>query len=48
MYWGRGKVYTGFWWENLKESDHLEDPGTDGTVTLRWTFKKWVEGHGMD
>jgi len=29
--WGRGvKVYTGFWWGNLRERDHLEDPGVDG------------------
>jgi hypothetical protein len=28
---GRGvKVYTGFWWGNLRERDHLEDPGVDG------------------
>jgi hypothetical protein len=22
-------VYTGFWWGNLRERDHLEDPGVD-------------------
>jgi len=27
---GRGEVYTGFWWGNLKERDHLEDQGVDG------------------
>jgi hypothetical protein len=47
MYSERGKVYTGFWWGNLKECDHLEDPGTDGRVIFTWTFKKWVEGHGL-
>jgi hypothetical protein len=26
---GRGKVHTGFWWGNLREADHLEDPGID-------------------
>jgi len=24
---GRGEVHTGFWWGNLSERDHLEDPG---------------------
>jgi hypothetical protein len=27
---GRGEVHTGFWWENLKERDHLEDLGMMG------------------
>jgi hypothetical protein len=28
--YGRGEVYTGFWQKNLRESDHLKDPGVDG------------------
>jgi hypothetical protein len=35
MYGGRGKVYTGFWWGNLWERDHLGDPGIDGRIILR-------------
>jgi len=31
---GRGEVNTGFWWGNLRERDHLEDPELDGGITL--------------
>jgi len=30
-----GEVYTGFWWENLKERDHLQDPSVDERIILR-------------
>jgi hypothetical protein len=40
---GRGEAYTGFWWGNLRERDHLEDPDTDGRI-LRWIFRKWDVG----
>ena len=29
-----------FWWGNLRERDHLEDPGIDGRIILRWIFRK--------
>ena len=35
----KGEVYTAFWWENLRERDHLEDPGADGMTILRWIFR---------
>jgi len=44
MYGGRGEPYTGFWWGNLRERDHLGDPGIDGKIILRWVFRKWDVG----
>jgi hypothetical protein len=40
--WSLGEEHTGFWWGDLREGDHLEDPGVDGI--LKWTFKKWDAG----
>ena len=36
-------MYTGFWWGNLKERDHLGDPDLDRRIILRWIFRK-LEG----
>jgi len=40
----RGEVCTGFRWGNLWEGDHLEDPGVDSRIILRWIFRKWDVG----
>ena len=41
---GRGEVYIGFWWGNVRERDHLEDSGVDGRIILNWIFNKWMGG----
>jgi hypothetical protein len=45
---GRGEVRIEFWWENLRERDHIEGPGIDGRIILRLIFRKWDGGHGLD
>jgi len=37
----RGELHTGFWWRDLREREHLEDPGIDERIMLKWIFKKW-------
>ena len=43
-YMGRGEGYTGCWWGNLRERDPLEDPDVDGSLILRWIFRKFEVG----
>lgn len=47
IYGGRRRVYT-FWFGNLREADHLEEPGRDGRIILSWTLTKWDRGNGLD
>jgi len=32
------------WWGNMREGDHLGDPGVDGRIILIQIFKKWYVG----
>jgi len=42
--WGGGDAYTGLWWGDLRSRDHLEDPGIDERIILRWIFRKFGVG----
>jgi len=41
-------MYTGFWWGNLRERYHLEDPGVDERIILIWIFRMWEGRRGVD
>jgi hypothetical protein len=43
---GSEEAYTGIWWGNLRERDHLGDPSIDERIILRWIFRKW--DYGLD
>jgi hypothetical protein len=40
--WERGETSTVFWWENLKEEDHLEGQGVDERMGSKWTLGRLV------
>jgi len=37
----RSDVYSVFGGGNLRERDHLGDPGVDVRIILKWIFRKW-------
>jgi hypothetical protein len=36
----RGEMHTQIWWGNLRERNHLKDPGVDGRIKLKFILKK--------
>jgi hypothetical protein len=38
---GKREVHIGFCWGDLREGDHVVDPGINGRVILKWIFKTW-------
>jgi hypothetical protein len=39
-YGGEERCIQGFSGGNLREGDHLEDPGVDGKIILKWTCER--------
>jgi hypothetical protein len=44
---GRGEVHTGLSWGNLRDGDHLEDPGVGGRIRSTWIYER-LDGGGLD
>ena len=40
VYGGEERRIKVLWWGKLRGRDHLEDPGVDDRIILRWIFKK--------
>jgi hypothetical protein len=32
----------------MRETDHWGDTGVDGRIVIRWVFRKWDVGYGLD
>jgi hypothetical protein len=45
---GRVEAYTGFWWGNRSEGDHLEDPSLDGRIILDGSSGSGMLGYGLE
>jgi hypothetical protein len=46
--WERREDCTRFWWESLKEGDHLEDQGIDVRMGFEWILGRLAGGCGLD
>jgi hypothetical protein len=45
---GRREAYTGFLVRKPEGKRPLGKPEVDGRIILRWMFRKWVGGYGVD
>jgi len=41
-------MHTCFWLGNVMERNHLEGQSVDGRIILRWIFRKFDRGHGLN
>jgi hypothetical protein len=41
-------VHIGLGWGDLRGKDHLKEAGLNGSVILKWIFKKWDGGMAQD
>jgi hypothetical protein len=48
MYGGEEMRIRGFGEEVWRKKIHFVDPDIDGMIILRWIFRKWDVGGGMD
>jgi hypothetical protein len=48
--WARREKCTRFWWESLREGDHLEDQGIGGKMGSEWILGRlaWGVWTGID
>jgi len=44
---GEIDMYISFWWVNLKQRGHFENPELDGILICKWIFKNWDVGHEL-
>jgi hypothetical protein len=45
---GEERLIQGFGWGTLRERDHFGDTVVHGRIILRWIFRKWDVGNGLD
>ena len=41
-------MHAWLWWGNLRERDHLGDPGVDERMILKWIAGSGIGGGGMN